>query len=99
MPRAGASRASKKPSAQSHGMATGWIRAAIAFRDVAVGGFVGSGARPDIEHGLGIAERGPDLRGVPRIGAPRGGVGDRLPGVANSDTREPRGRRQLPVDT
>ena len=40
----------------------------------AVGGFIGAGASPDIKHGPRIAERSPDLRGDPRLGAPRDGV-------------------------
>ena len=43
--------------------------------DVTVGGLIGAGARPDVQHGPRIAERGPDLRGDPRLGAPRHGVG------------------------
>jgi hypothetical protein len=43
--------------------------------DITAGGLVGAGARPDIQHGLRIAERGPDLGGDPRLGAPRHGVG------------------------
>lgn len=42
--------------------------------DVTVGGFVGAGASPDIQHGPCIAERSPDPRGDPRLGAPRHGV-------------------------
>src|SRR6204780_4111365 len=41
---------------------------------VPAGGLVGPGAGPDIQHGPRIAERGPDLRGDPRLGAPRHGV-------------------------
>jgi hypothetical protein len=36
-----------------------------------VGGFIGAGAGPDIKHSPRIAERSPDLRGDPRLGAPR----------------------------
>ena len=43
--------------------------------DVTVGGFIGAGASPDIEYRPRIAERSPDLRGDPRLGAPRHGVG------------------------
>src|SRR5207248_11709889 len=43
--------------------------------DLTVGGFIGAGAGPDIENGPRIAERSPDLRGDPRLGAPRRGVG------------------------
>src|SRR6266852_5510646 len=39
--------------------------------DLTVGGFIGTGASPDIKHGPRIAERSPDLRGDPRLGAPR----------------------------
>ena len=42
---------------------------------VTAGRLVGAGARPDIQHRLRFAERGPDLRGDPRLGAPRHGVG------------------------
>ena len=43
--------------------------------DVTVGGLVGAGAGPDVQHRPCIAERSPDLRGDPRLGAPRHGVG------------------------
>src|ERR1022692_2143302 len=43
--------------------------------DVTAGGLVGAGASPDIQHGPRIAERSPDPRGDPRLGAPRHGVG------------------------
>jgi hypothetical protein len=36
--------------------------------DVTAGGLVRAGARPDIQHGLRIAECGPDLGGDPRLG-------------------------------
>ena len=42
--------------------------------DVAVRRLVGAGARPDIQHRPRVAERGPDLRGDPRLGAPGDGV-------------------------
>ena len=38
---------------------------------VAVGGLVGAGARPDIQHCPRIAERSPDPRGDPWLGTPR----------------------------
>src|SRR5436190_3759857 len=40
-----------------------------------VGGFIGAGASADIKNGARIAERSPDLRGDPRLGAPRHAVG------------------------
>ena len=43
--------------------------------DVTAGGLVGAGASPDIQYRPRIAERGPDPRGDPRLGAPRHGVG------------------------
>ena len=43
--------------------------------DVTVGGLVRPGARPDVQHGPRIAERGPDLGRDARLGAPRHGVG------------------------
>jgi pyruvate,water dikinase len=39
-----------------------------------VGGLVGAGAGPDIQHRARIAERSPDPCGDPRLGAPRYGV-------------------------
>jgi hypothetical protein len=44
--------------------------------DLTVGGSIGAGAGPDIKHGPRIAERSPDLRGDPRLGAPRHRLGD-----------------------
>ena len=43
--------------------------------DVAVRGLVGPGARPDVQHRPGVAERGPDLRGDAWLGPPRHRVG------------------------
>ena len=39
--------------------------------DVAVGRFIGAAAGPDVQHRPRVTERSPDLRGDPRIGAPR----------------------------
>jgi hypothetical protein len=43
--------------------------------DVTIGVLVGPAARPDIQHGPGIAQRSPHLLGDPGLGAPRHGVG------------------------
>src|ERR1051326_6105789 len=43
--------------------------------DLTVGRLIGAGACPDVEHGPRIAERSPDLRGDPWLGAPRRAVG------------------------
>src|SRR4029453_5289475 len=59
--------------------------------DLTVGGFIGAGASPDIKHGPRIAERSPDLRGDPWLGAPRHGVGGSVPVVkrrAGNETRK-----------
>ena len=41
---------------------------------VAVGWLVGAGAGADVQHGLGVAERGEDARGDPQLGTTRTGV-------------------------